>query len=375
MTSPSSSSYKLELAQLSKQFGETSVLRGLDLQVQEGEFVVLVGPSGCGKSTVLRLIAGLEDPTQGDIRIEGQSVLAKEPKDRDIAMVFQNYALYPHMSVFDNMAFALKMRKTPKAEIEQRVKATAQRLQMEALLHRKPRELSGGQRQRVALGRAMVRNPKIFLMDEPLSNLDAKLRQHMRSELLELQRGLNATVLYVTHDQTEALTLGHRVVVLNQGLVQQAGTPHQVYLKPENRFVAQFIGQMNLLTVAASSQGLQVGGGVILKTPFAKILARYQIPFELGFRPEAVRLSPPPDYSYSITLPLQVIRYEMLGHEQLVHGRILYAPESTPLVQARIPLNHVVRSGETLTVYVESSHCHAFSLEAPGKRLPLQELL
>ncbi|HET8655458.1 MAG TPA: sn-glycerol-3-phosphate ABC transporter ATP-binding protein UgpC [Longimicrobiaceae bacterium] len=222
---------------------------GLDLEVADGELVVLVGPSGCGKSTTLRMIAGLESITDGRLSIGGRVVNDVPPKDRDIAMVFQSYALYPHMSVFENLAFALKLRKTPKAEIARRVTRAAEILQLGAVLDRRPRQLSGGQRQRVALGRAIVREPQLFLFDEPLSNLDAKLRVEMRREILRLHRRLGATSVYVTHDQTEAMTLGDRIVVMRDGVVQQADTPLNVYARPANRFVAGFIGSpaMNFL--------------------------------------------------------------------------------------------------------------------------------
>ncbi|WP_417506755.1 sn-glycerol-3-phosphate ABC transporter ATP-binding protein UgpC, partial [Marinomonas gallaica] len=214
----------------------------IDLTIEEGEFIVLVGPSGCGKSTLLRMVAGLESISQGDLLIKGDQVNNKEPAERDIAMVFQNYALYPHMSVYDNMAYGLKNRGEPKSEIETKVNAVAQMLGLEELLTRKPRQLSGGQRQRVAMGRAMVRDPKVFLFDEPLSNLDAKLRVQMRVEIRELQRKLGTTTLYVTHDQVEAMTLADRLVVLNKGHAEQVGTPMALYERPASTFVAQFIG-------------------------------------------------------------------------------------------------------------------------------------
>lgn len=240
----------LELKGLSKRFGNHIVLDQLDLSVSEGEFLVLVGPSGCGKSTVLRMIAGLDDPSGGDVRIDGQSVLGKEPKDRDIAMVFQSYALYPHMNVFENLAFGLRVsHKFSEQEITQRVQEAATLLQLEPLLERKPKNLSGGQRQRVALGRALVRKPKVFLFDEPLSNLDAHLRSQMRAEIRKLQQRLGVTSVYVTHDQVEATTMGDRIAVLQGGKLQQVNTPGQIYTRPANRFVAAFIGspEMNFL--------------------------------------------------------------------------------------------------------------------------------
>ena len=217
-------------------------VKDFNLEIEDQEFIIFVGPSGCGKSTTLRMIAGLEEITTGDLFIDGKRMNEVEPKDRDIAMVFQNYALYPHMTVFDNMAFGLKLRKVPKEEIEQKVLEAAKILDLEQLLDRRPKALSGGQRQRVAMGRAIVRNPKVFLMDEPLSNLDAKLRVQMRAEIASLHQRLGATIIYVTHDQTEAMTLGTRIVVLKDGVIQQVDTPKKLYNEPQNLFVAGFIG-------------------------------------------------------------------------------------------------------------------------------------
>jgi ABC-type sugar transport system ATPase subunit len=243
----------LQLKSITKQFGETQVLKGISLDVEQGDFIVMVGASGCGKSTLLRCIAGLETPTAGEITLEGSPLLGKDPKDRDVAMVFQNYALYPHMSVYENMAFGLKMRNTPKSEIEVKVRETATLLGLDALMDRKPGHLSGGQCQRVALGRAIVRNPKLFLMDEPLSNLDTQLRQHMRHELKALHQRLGATTLYVTHDHTETLTLADKVVVLNKGHVAQFDTPEAVYHRPACTYVARFMAHMNLLHLAVDA--------------------------------------------------------------------------------------------------------------------------
>ena len=266
----------LQLNNLVKRFDDKkTILNNLSLDVQQGEFIVIVGASGCGKSTILRLIAGLDSPTEGSISLAGQELQNLSPKDRDIAMVFQNYALYPHMSVYDNMAFGLKIRKLPKAEIQLKIAAIAETLGLTEHLQKKPRQLSGGQRQRVALGRAMVRNPKVFLMDEPLSNLDAKLRQHMRQEIAKLHQSLNATTLYVTHDQTEALTLADRIVVLDKGAISQVGSPLVVYNQPNNWFVANFMGQLNSI---ACTQPLADW----LPNPTAKPQGAYTV----GFRPE-----------------------------------------------------------------------------------------
>ena len=240
------------LQNIYKQFDKTTVVHDVNLEIKDKEFVVLVGPSGCGKSTTLRMIAGLEEISSGDLYIEGARVNDMAPKDRDIAMVFQNYALYPHMDVYENMAFGLKMRKLSKEEIDKRVKEAAAMLDLGQLLGRKPKALSGGQRQRVALGRAIVREPQVFLMDEPLSNLDAKLRVQMRTEISKLQKRLEITTIYVTHDQTEAMTMGDRLVVMKDGVIQQVGTPSQIYNSPKNIFVAGFIGSpaMNFINGA-----------------------------------------------------------------------------------------------------------------------------
>lgn len=239
---------KVVLKNLVKSYdGKKNIIDGINLEIQDKEFIVLVGSSGCGKSTILRLISGLEDITSGEISIDNKIVNSIHPKDRDIAFVFQSYALYPHMSVYDNIAFGLKMRKFDKKTIDEKVRAAAKALNLEDFLERKPKQLSGGQRQRVALGRAIVRNPKVFLMDEPLSNLDANLRVQMRAEIKRLHRDLATTFIYVTHDQTEALTMGDRIVVLDKGIIQQVAPPEEIYNRPKNKFVAGFIGQMNFI--------------------------------------------------------------------------------------------------------------------------------
>ncbi|ARE41982.1 Glycerol-3-phosphate ABC transporter, ATP-binding protein UgpC [Rhodovulum sp. P5] len=287
------------LKNLKKSFGKTEVIHGVDMDVADGEFIVIVGPSGCGKSTLLRMVAGLETVTSGEVQIGGARVNEKEPMDRDIAMVFQNYALYPHMSVFDNMAYGLKIAKTPKEEIRARVHNAAELLQLEPYLSRKPRELSGGQRQRVAMGRAIVRKPAVFLFDEPLSNLDAKLRVQMRLEIKQLQRELGVTALYVTHDQVEAMTLADRMIVMNAGQADQIGAPLDVYAHPRTTFVAGFIGSppTNFLNAR---------------------LARATGAHQVGIRPENIRLTD----AASGRIAGTVLYSEPLGAETLVHVRL-----------------------------------------------------
>lgn len=250
---------KVVLNNLIKSYdGKKNIINGIDLEIKDKEFIVLVGSSGCGKSTILRLISGLEEITSGDIYIDDKIVNDIHPKDRDIAFVFQSYALYPHMSVYDNIAFGLKMRNYDKATIDEKVKKAARALNLEELLDRKPKQLSGGQRQRVALGRAIVRNPKVFLMDEPLSNLDANLRVQMRTEIKRLHKELATTFIYVTHDQTEALTMGDRIVVLDKGQIQQVATPEEIYNNPQNKFVAGFIGQTNFIDTQVSDNKIKI---------------------------------------------------------------------------------------------------------------------
>jgi multiple sugar transport system ATP-binding protein len=314
---------------LNKKYDEVHAVKDVNLHVRDKEFVVLVGPSGCGKSTTLRMVAGLEEITAGEISIGDRVVNDLPPKDRDIAMVFQNYALYPHMTVYDNMAFGLKMRKFPKPEIQKRVQDAAEILGIQELLKRKPRQLSGGQRQRVAVGRAIVRHPQVFLFDEPLSNLDAKLRVQMRVELKRLHDRLETTVIYVTHDQVEAMTLGDRVVVMKDGWIQQVGEPLELYGKPTNRFVAGFIGSpaMNFIeaTVTEANGTLGVEApGLRLRVPAdrARRLGAYKgQPVTFGIRPEDVHLATgtdPPD----LTADAVVEVVEPLGSEILLDAKI-----------------------------------------------------
>ncbi|MBI2376861.1 MAG: sn-glycerol-3-phosphate ABC transporter ATP-binding protein UgpC [Deltaproteobacteria bacterium] len=285
----------VRLEGVGKKFDDVEVLKPIDLEISDGEFLVLLGPSGCGKSTTLRILAGLETPTSGALRIGGRDVTHVPPKDRDIAMVFQSYALYPHLTVRQNLAFGLEMRKTPKDEIQRRTAEAAEILGLEKLLDRKPKALSGGQRQRVAMGRAIVRRPSVFLFDEPLSNLDAALRTEMRAEIKKLHAKLKTTVVYVTHDQIEAMTLADRIVVLHKGVLQQSGPPLEVYARPKNAFVAQFLGSpsMNQLSGRVERGPKFVGAGLEVPLPdrFAAQVGRDVV---LGFRPQAMTLGPGP---------------------------------------------------------------------------------
>lgn len=312
----------LKLQAVTKSYdGKNQIIQSIDLDVADGEFIVMVGPSGCGKSTLLRMVAGLEHTTSGDIYINDQRVTELEPKDRGIAMVFQNYALYPHMTVFDNMAYGLKIRGFGKAQILARVEEAARILELGPLLKRKPRELSGGQRQRVAMGRAIVREPAVFLFDEPLSNLDAKLRVQMRLELQQLHRRLRTTSLYVTHDQVEAMTLAERVIVMNKGIAEQIGTPSEVYRRPASLFVASFIGSpaMNLLPGQLTSDGtslvMEDGFELPLPVPRPEWGGRE---LTVGVRPEHIQLTD--DQQKGIPMVLNTL--ELLGADNLAHGKL-----------------------------------------------------
>ncbi|QNG37475.1 sn-glycerol-3-phosphate ABC transporter ATP-binding protein UgpC [Geodermatophilaceae bacterium NBWT11] len=341
---------------------DTPAVDALDLEVADGEFLVLVGPSGSGKSTALRMLAGLEDVDAGEIRIDGRDVSDAAPKDRDIAMVFQNYALYPHMTVGENMGFALKLAGTPKAEIKDRVAKAAGMLDLTAYLDRKPKALSGGQRQRVAMGRAIVRSPRVFLMDEPLSNLDAKLRVQTRSEIANLQRELNTTTLYVTHDQTEAMTMGHRVAVLKDGLLQQVATPRELYDTPANVFVAGFIGSpaMNILTAPVTADGVTVGG---LTVPVPReALTGVTDTVTIGIRPESFELSSSPT-----GLQLDVRLVEELGADAYLHGTVRHGGEAQQMV-VRVDGRTPPVMGSTVDLSVRPGEQHLFHPE-DGRRL------
>jgi multiple sugar transport system ATP-binding protein len=344
-------------------------VKDFNLEIEDKEFVIFVGPSGCGKSTTLRMIAGLEEITDGELRIGNKLVNDVEPKDRDIAMVFQNYALYPHMSVYDNMAFGLKLRKVPKDQIDRLVNDAAKILDIEHLLDRKPKALSGGQRQRVAMGRAIVRDPKVFLMDEPLSNLDAKLRVQMRIEISKLHQRLETTVIYVTHDQTEALTLGTRIVVMKDGLVQQVDSPLDLYMKPNNLFVAGFIGspQMNFIDTKVTVSGSDVFlvfGSNSLKLPESKAKKLIKGEYEdktvvLGIRPEDIKdeemfINNSPDSIIESTVKL----YEMLGAEVY-----LYFTIDTYDITVRVNPRTTARTGDTVKLAFDMSKAHLFDKE------------
>jgi sn-glycerol 3-phosphate transport system ATP-binding protein len=339
----------LTLDTVRKSFGEREVVHGITCAVADGELVVVVGPSGCGKSTLLRMVAGLEPVTSGTVSIDGRVVNAVEPKDRDIAMVFQNYALYPHMSVFDNMAYGLKMRKMRRAEIRERVERAAAILQLDELLSRKPRQLSGGQRQRVAMGRAIVRDPKIFLFDEPLSNLDAQLRVQMRVEIKQLQQELRTTALYVTHDQVEAMTLADRLVVMNAGSADQIGPPLTLYERPATAFVAGFIGSpaMNLLHGRIAENGVAVDGA-ILPCHGLRDAGR---PVLVGLRPEHMELAAEGPVSLRVEL------LERLGADTIVHGR---QGANGLVMRARVSGTLQPEIGDVLGFAVRPDRIHLF---------------
>ena len=371
----------------------TRALEDVSITINDGEFVVLVGPSGCGKTTLLRMVAGLEDITEGEIAIGDKTVNEVAPKDRDIAMVFQNYALYPHMSVFDNMAFSLKLRKLPKNEIEKKVKDAAKTLEISELLDRKPKALSGGQRQRVAMGRAIVRNPQAFLMDEPLSNLDAKLRVQMRAELGQLHTQLQTTTLYVTHDQVEAMTMGDRVAVIRKGELQQIDTPREIYSNPKNIFVAGFIGSpsMNFVytKIRSNKDSIELNFGdnqITYRDEKKEKLKSFENKeIVLGIRPEAFedgRFANESDYSESIKVKVSLL--EQLGSDSYVHFYKDIKPVQTEAIEeiladegeditvlgdntkfiARINPNSTVAEGEEIELKINPSKLHFFDPES-----------
>jgi multiple sugar transport system ATP-binding protein len=395
----------ITLERLSKVYGDgTEAVRSLDLEIGDGEFVVLVGPSGCGKTTALRMVAGLEEITSGEIRIGDRVVNELAPRDRDIAMVFQNYALYPHKSVYDNLAFGLRMRKVPKDEQRTRVEEIARVLGLGEMLQRRPAQLSGGQRQRVAMGRAIVREPKAFLMDEPLSNLDAKLRVQMRAEIARIQQALKVTTLYVTHDQVEAMTMGHRVAVMRDGVLQQVDTPQRLYDAPTNLFVASFVGSppMNLMEATVERDGgglvcrlgetrLELPSDLMAERPALADFAGGRI--AIGIRPEDVREASGWD---GTRLRGRILLVEALGAEQLVHIEIAAAPlERTDLVDTtaqppgpslgvdeleravtllgRFDRHLLLSPGEVVEVAIDPRLLHFFDLES-GLAIPTVEV-
>jgi lactose/L-arabinose transport system ATP-binding protein len=331
---------RVELQHVSKSFGSTEVVHDVSLSIEEGEFAVFVGPSGCGKSTLLRMIAGLEETSEGDVLIGDRNVTDDEPADRGVAMVFQSYALYPHMSVADNMSFGLRMTHRPKPEIAEKVAKAAKILRLEDYLQRKPAQLSGGQRQRVAIGRAIVRDPQVFLFDEPLSNLDAELRVQMRVELSKLHKMLGNTMIYVTHDQTEALTMADRIVVLRGGHVEQVGAPIDLYQDPDNAFVAGFIGspRMNFLTATVQPGGKLAAGGIEVDNPTRVALEPGRV-LQLGVRPEHL------DESNGYGLDASVEFVEMLGSTSYVHATL---PTGETVIAERRAVQP--RSGERATL-------------------------
>ncbi len=353
------------LRKVIKKYDDVEAVRGIDLDIADHEFVVLVGPSGCGKSTTLRMIAGLEDITGGDIMIGGDVVNDVPPKDRDIAMVFQNYALYPHMTVAENMSFGLRLKRYPKAEIKTRIDEAARMLDIVELVDRKPKQLSGGQRQRVAMGRAIVRDPKVFLFDEPLSNLDAKLRVQMRTEIKRLRERVATTTIYVTHDQVEAMTLADRIVILNHGHIEQIGTPEDVYETPATVFVAGFIGAppMNLMPARFGAEGQVApagGGTIVLPADMARRVGRPQQEVLMGVRPEHLVWHAGGGAPF---LRGRATVVEPLGSDTLVSLDVAGAP-----VIARLPPRLVRRAGEDLALAADPANIHLFD-RATGARL------
>ncbi|MCK0167251.1 sn-glycerol-3-phosphate import ATP-binding protein UgpC [Jannaschia sp. S6380] len=348
---------EISLENVRKRFGDTAVIHGVDVDIADGEFIVIVGPSGCGKSTLLRMVAGLESVSSGEIRIGGNRVNEMEPMERDIAMVFQNYALYPHMSVRENMAYSLKIAGLSKSDRNAKVAEAAKLLQLEDYLDRKPKQLSGGQRQRVAMGRAIVREPAVFLFDEPLSNLDAKLRVQMRLEIKELQSKLGITALYVTHDQVEAMTMADRMIVMNNGVVEQIGTPLDVYERPRTLFAAQFIGSpaMNIVNGTAAGGSVSLPGGSSLPLATA-----HEGAVKVGIRPEHVQ--PDPDGLVALNVQLA----EPLGANTLLHGRLEGSGQPFTLSLSGV---HQPRPGDAaLKFSIDAARVHLFD-PSTGERL------
>jgi multiple sugar transport system ATP-binding protein len=364
----------LSLRKISKTYaGGVEAVKELDLEIADRDFIVLVGPSGCGKSTTLRMIAGLEEISSGELLMDGVRINERLPKDRDMAMVFQNYALYPHMSVYDNIAFGLKVRKTPKVEIKTRVEEAAHMLEIGELLRRKPRAISGGERQRVAFARAIVRKPRVFLLDEPLSNLDAALRDQIRMELIALHQRLEATFVYVTHDQTEAMTLGTRIVIMKDGLVQQVDAPANIYNKPQNVFVAGFIGspKMNLLPAQVESDGNTAAlrfGGQMLRLPEDKSASLLKGGYgngniTMGIRPEHIELLPNPDTEGEQSFEAEKEIVELRGADSLLHLRC-----GENLLTARLESAAAKEIGQRCYINIFPDKLHLFDA-ASGRRI------
>ena len=343
-----------------KKYGEVTAVSDLNLEIRDGEFMVLVGPSGCGKTTSLRMIAGLEEVTDGDLKIGDKIVNDVAPKDRDIAMVFQSYALYPHMSVRENLSFGLKLRKVSKPEIEKRINDAAGILKLDKLLERKPKELSGGQRQRVALGRAIVREPAVFLMDEPLSNLDAKLRVQTRAEIARLHQRLGTTMVYVTHDQVEAMTMGQRIAVMSMGLLQQVGTPQELYDKPKNKFVAGFIGSpsMNFVTMPVGASSSMTAGGFTfpISENYKNTIASAGAQVTAGFRPEHLEMGDVAGLTGELSGKADVVEY--LGNEELLHVSV-----GDHDIVALVDSSYRIRPGDHVTLRLPVEKLHLFNIE------------
>ncbi|MDQ1331417.1 MAG: sn-glycerol 3-phosphate transport system ATP-binding protein [Thermodesulfobacteriota bacterium] len=354
---------QIRIVKITKNFGKVRVIEGVNCDIRESEFIVILGPSGCGKSTLLRIIAGLETATEGEIHIGGKIVNHVEPKDRNIAMVFQNYALYPHMTVWNNMAYGLKVRKMPKAEIEVRVKKAADILGLDGLMQRTPRQLSGGQRQRVAMGRAIVREPAAFLFDEPLSNLDAKLRVQMRLEIKKLHQSVQTTSIYVTHDQVEAMTLADRLIVMNAGKFDHVGTPMDVYDRPATLFVAGFIGSpaMNIIPMELASEANAVKIPSGSRLPLAARLTNSKSSSVMvGMRPEHIMLAQ--EETEAFFVPVELV--EVLGADTLVHGPI----DGGNQITIRLPGGFKVNRGDKLNLTIRPENLHIFDTES-GMRL------
>lgn len=371
---------EIELSGVTKRFPGVTALKKASFTIQDGELFILVGPSGCGKSTLLNMIVGLEDVTEGEIRVDGELVNDLDPKDRNMAMVFQSYAIYPHMTVRENMAFPLKLAKVPKSEIDERVTHAARILELDEMLDRKPRALSGGQRQRVAMGRAIVRKPEVFLLDEPLSNLDAKLRVQMRTEILRLQRRLETTMVYVTHDQTEAMTLGHRIAVLRKGEVLQIGAPRELYEQPENLFVAGFIGSpaMNFLPARLESGRLELPiGSIELSDDQRERLGAAERRLIAGFRPEHLHAGANDEPHLSFEAQAEVV--EWLGADVLVYFDValrgfeeVELPEDLGLeggdgdsrsLIARVDPSANLQEGDSFELGLDARYVHVFDAE------------